>query len=322
MGKKKKQDNPLCAIGIVVKDRWNLTHQTLMSLYFSAQKKSSYDVYIIDNGSSKDTISQLKAFVKSGLLPVKNLIVLPEEIEMSKAWNLFLCMAEDYPYRLKLDNDIVFQNSIPAVPAKPNPLYSPMADSALGGAPISGAIIKGAGAALYLAMRRKMKQEYREVMTSKFLDHMIGFSKDFEVGLLSLVPVSPAQTFSAMAQEIVGRTIGGRPYLFGACMMITKPAFEQLGYFDERLARRIDIEYSQRAIRNGINIGYHPSYCCTHIGADQSTEPSEVREARYAAAIAISQKELPIKCHADSIWVAAQKKIIAASKKDTILSFN
>ena len=62
------------ALGLLVKNRWNLTQKTLQSLYHTDQLKDSYDLFIIDNGSDPVLSSNLSEWAKTAIIPVKNLI--------------------------------------------------------------------------------------------------------------------------------------------------------------------------------------------------------------------------------------------------------
>lgn len=173
-----------------------------------------------------------------------------------------------------------------------------------------------------LKTRQDRKKEQKQVSTSAFLDHMIAFSEDYNAELVSLVPVSPEGSFYQMFVEVSSRRIDGRPYLFGACMLITKNAFKKLGYFDERIRRRIDVEYSQRAIRNGINIGYHPAYWVKHMGTGLSTDSREERDAKYSEAMFVAQKQGDIPTYGDSMWDRIKKKINAAAKTNVVVTLD
>jgi len=97
-------------IGIVVCNRFDLTQKTLQSLYHTDQLKDTYDLFIIDNGSNEQVSADLKEWVKSAIVPVKNLIKI-KNVGIGPAWNLFLSMTTEYPYRTKLDNDLIFANT-------------------------------------------------------------------------------------------------------------------------------------------------------------------------------------------------------------------
>lgn len=300
------------AVGCVIKDRWDLTQSTFNGLFYSDQDKSTYDLYLIDNGSSEETSLKIKQYVKSALLPIKNLIVTPE-VSVSKAWNLFLALTKDYEYRVKFDNDIVLHNTIvprseKAFTVKQNAMLPNEVDP-LAGSPRSFSVIKGIGSAHKAKAKRDMIKQ--NMNHSSFLEHMYDFSFENNADLVALVPVSPNETFGKMYDAVLKVRRGGVPYLFGSCMMITKKAFETLGYFDERLPRRIDIEYSQRAIRNNLNIGYHPFYGVAHIGAGKSTESRDKIEQKYQQANMIEINEPRIETKADSQW----EKVIAPIQK-------
>jgi len=241
-----------------------------------------------------------------------------------------LSMTKDYDYRLKLDNDIVMLKTV-TPPAKIGSDGSPVPDSSpaevdpLSGSPRSGAIIGGVNSPTSrlhspsVGIGSRGKKSFVSDNSSRFIDHLTGFAEANAVDLTALVPVPPTMAFPSAFNEAVNRTLDGRSYLAGACMLISKKAFELLGYFDERLDKRIDIEYSQRAIRNRINIGYHPSYWSIHIGAREPTDEKAVRDQKYAIATQIMQSQ-PIPNYSDSTWEKVLRQIKKSSQKHKIVN--
>jgi len=109
--------------------------------------------------------------------------------------------------------------------------------------------------------------------------------------------------------------------LLGGCMQISKKAYDTLGYFDERLSRQIDVEYTQRAIRKGINIGYHPSYWVVHMGANSPTESKEVYESKMSESIRKLQI-LPTLDKMPTIWEPVLRQIYLSAKKSKIVNIS
>jgi hypothetical protein len=305
------------ALGIVTKDRWQMTFSTLMSLYYCDQNKSSFDLYLIDNGSSPENVSALKEWLKSNLVEFKNLYCLPE-VSIAEAWNLFLSLTRNYKYRIKMDNDIVLGNTpfiqfdMPvrefAAPARPEMPVS----SVNPGAIPSASIVKGAVAGVKKRYKKNLKNH------SRFLDHMYDFHAMHNPDIVALLPVTPGETFSGMMIQVLKKMSLDAPYLFGACMMISKKCFDTIGYFDERVRRRIDVEYTGRAVRNGLNIGYHDSFWVAHIGAKQSTDTKEEREKNYRTAKQLHDTQ-PIDKLATSKWHASFDKLYKKAKNHKIL---
>lgn len=298
------------AVGIVVKDRLELTLKTLNSLFFSDQDKSTYDLYIIDNGSSKTTTDELKKFVTKSLLPIKNLIITPE-FSVSKIWNLFLCITSDYQYRLKFDNDLIIPNTIKNTKNKSS------LTSQVGG--LTEIIFQPSNFVIGAYHKTTKK---RKVIHNAFLEIMSEFCENHNVDVMSLVPVSPKETFNNMFSSVVAARRNKMPYLFGACMMIPKKTFDILGYFDERLPRRIDIEYSQRAIRNNMNIGYHPHFGIIHIGAGHSTERRDLIDQKYQIANQVELEMPQIETKASSVWEPHSESINKKLNKFKILNIS
>jgi len=299
------------ALGMVVKDRWDITLKSLQSIYYSDQDKGSFDVYLIDNGSTEENVNNIKEFVKSGMLPVKNLFCM-SEMSISKAWNLFLSVARNYECRTKYDNDLVLCGTIS--PSEPKPAGLPPEVPMGGtnpGAIASGPPIRGIG------QHRHKKPQKGQTHTA-FLDHLFEFNKTYNVDLSALVPVTPGQPFDSMMAECASQTWQGMPYLFGACMMMSKKCFDTFGYFDERLSRRIDIEYTQRVIKQGFNIGYHPSFYVNHIGAANSTEPENIRLERYEIATKIGMTA-PLEGYEHSSWEKILPRLDKSANKSKVL---
>lgn len=307
-----------CAIGLMTKNRFDLTKQTLDSLFYTDQDKSSYDIFIIDNGSDTANLRNVKDYIKASALPVKNFISIPDT-RLSVAWNLFFALARNYEYRIKLDNDIVFKGSLVVMsntkmsPAMPTPFT---AGGTNPGAIPTGPPILGAGMSYASINRRKERNQMQA--HSRFLDHMKSFAKENQVDLVSLLPVPGGQTFVNMFNAAITKKWNGFSFLLGGCVFITRKCFEKIGYFHEELPCRLDIEYSQRAIRNGFNIGYHPYYHVTHIGHGNNTESDTQRKFKNQEAISIEQSHT-IETFSESKWQSAIYDIEDACRKNTIL---
>lgn len=305
------------ALGLVTRGRWKLTQQTLMSLFYSQQPKNSYDLYIIDNCSLKEDADNLRGFIRSGLLPVKNAYFLPAEATISEAWNLFLALTEKYDFRTKLDNDIVFRGTIPSTPKKiaanqPSPADSgPNPGSIPCGPPVKGA------ASSQVARSRAEKRRMQEFNHTRFLDHLERFMDENNVGVCALVPCPEQGQFYQMIRALSTQQFGGRPFLSGGCVMISKDTFDKLGFFDERIPRKIDLEYSQRAIRNKINIGYHPLYYVNHMDKGH-TESDAAFQSKIEKSMNIIQNS-PVETHCPSMWSKVVWKVLSASKNNKII---
>jgi len=314
-------------IGIVIRNRLELTRNTLMGLYYSDQNKSDYDVFLIDNASDHQTRDELKKFAAGGILPVKNLYVLKEEAPIASAWNLFLALSQKYEYRTKLDNDMVMLRTVtpPASGHQRDNVNKPFPSEIdpLGGAPRSGAVVGGVNSITSRIQRPSVSiyndTEKYNMAHSKFLDHMEYFATDNEVDLMALVPVPAKQTFQDASFAAHNKQVNGRSCLMGGCMMISKRTFDTVGYFDERFHRRIDIEYSQRAVKLGLNLGYHPNYWAVHTGANQSTENEAQKQEKTAQANLLLQQDLP-STKISSHWHDIIYKVATASKNNKIVN--
>lgn len=279
------------ALGMLVKGRWELTRQTLESIYYSEQLKATYDFYVINNGSDEETTAKLKEYVRGGLVPIKNLLHIPET-SVPSAWNLFLMLTAEYPFRTKVDNDVVLHNTLKP-PLQKSPIYaaSPDKGDPLAGAPRSKSIIRGIGQ----GNRSRTVVANDIKFHSAFLQHMEEFGEENNVGIVGLISVPPRGGFSQVFTDLATAQHDGRPFIQSGCIQISKSAFSKLGYLDESLAQYCFREYSQRAIKNKINIGYHPYYGLLHAGANASTTFSDSLK--------------PAEAHNSTMWLDYEKSI-------------
>ncbi len=248
------------ALGILIRDRWEMTLATLQGLANS--KQDNYDLFIIDNGSSKENVDKLKKSIDDlDLNPVSTFFI--HDLPISKAWNLFLVNAKHYDYRIKLDNDLEIVDE-----------------------------------------------------NTKFLDVMREYSDQHGIDLTAIIPLNPGIPFHIMWIEACRVKQNGMSYLHGGCMMITKKCFDKIGYFDERLNRRMDIEYSHRTLRNEMKIGYPPNYWLKHLGANKNTVGRSEAVRRYEEALRISKEEGNMTGRVSSMWETDAKYRIK-SQADT-----
>lgn len=305
------------AVGIVVSNRWNLTQKTLQSLYHTDQLKDTYDLFIIDNGSNEQVSADLKEWVKSAIVPVKNLIKI-KNVGIGPAWNLFLSMTTEYPYRTKLDNDLIFANT-PVADDEPiertRGLSHGMSPGDFGtnpGAIPTASFVVGAG--------KKVKARNRDQNHTCFLEHVENTIGQSKLGICALPPVSIGQTLAAALPRLGEKQWRGMPVLMGGCMTIVKSAFDALGYFDERLPCHIDWEYSQRAMAQGINVGYTPHYCVIHVGENTPTLSMDERQQCELKAKEM-ESELELKRgFVNTKWKSVSSKIAKAAAKSMIIN--
>lgn len=301
-------------IGIVVTNRFDLTQKTLQSLYHTDQLKNSYDLYIIDNGSDPGVAADLTQWCNSNIIPVRNLIR-TQRLGIAPAWNLFLALTADYPYRTKLDNDLVFAYTpITTEPFKrsrrsrgPSPGD---AGSNPGAVPVAGFTMGGG---------HKVEKK-QEVTNTRFLQQTEDAIHKLKMGICALPPVKVGSNLPEGMPLLARARWRERPVLFGGCMTIVKEVFDKLGYFDENLPCHIDWEYSQRAMAHGINVGYTPDYCVFHLGEADPTLSLDVRQMQQLQANQIS-KTLELKRDFVSTkWLSVIQKIRKAAENNTILN--
>jgi len=132
--------------------------------------------------------------------------------------------------------------------------------------------------------------------------------KQGEIGLVSALPIATNWTknvtlIKRFREEAATYREFGKPYMFAACLMISKACFQQVGYFDERLWRRIDIDYCHRAHSAGIGLAYAHDYWVVHTGAGSSTEGKDEVRTRYREAKKFARKGKRVK---GTIWEGLQ----------------
>ena len=299
------------ALGMLVKDRWKLTQQTLNSIYYSEQPKDSFDLYIIDNGSNSETKNNLKEYVRSGLVPIKNLIHI-SETNIATAWNLFFMLTSEYRYRTKIDNDVVFYNTLSFMPPKtPMNASTPEAVDALSGAPRSKSIVRGIGQAKPVLEQEKNKRQH-----SAFLKHMEEFVSDNNIGVIGLASVPFRGSFLSVLSANNGIRHNQRPFIQSACIQITKTAFDKLGYLNETMSSWSFRDYSQRALKLKINIAYHPSYGLLHAGSDFPTTPNLGKTVQKIHHKFLS-KDVPV---GHTKWLRYKSAIEDICKKEKIVN--
>ncbi len=302
------------AVGIVAQNRWNMTYNTLNSICYSQQDKSQYDLYIIDNGSSEEEYENLKVFLSSTFVSYKKLIRLGKKISLPEAWNLFLALSKDYDYRTKLDNDILFEGTSVANWNPPQRTFSapppPFEMTNPGGPPEVGPIVS----AFNHSNVPKIKP------SSKFLHEMENFMQKNKTHSVSMVPVPYGHQFLDAYMNVVNTKFMDYPCAPGNCMMISKEAFDKIGYFDERIPRLIDYEYTQRMMRKGLNVGIHDSHYVIHMGMNTPTDGGNVtNNIRTSKDILSKQGTL---YYGDSIWSSIIVKIkdIINKNKNIVLN--
>lgn len=307
-------------VGLVVKDRWNLTSKMLDSLFHTEQEKS-FDFYIISNGSSPSTNQNLKTWISGGFVPVKNLICTPE-FSIPQIWNLFLMLAKNSPcpYRVMLQNDLVFHgtpvNLTDAKPQAPKARLEPP--------PMLG-VNPGAIPNLGATISRGVSHSRRSAVTMStcFLDLLAEYTEEHDLSLCSLPFLSANQLPNWFLKKSAQQSYKNMPFIKMGVTLITDKAFNRLGYFDERLPRMIDVDYSQRALRQKMNIGYHNSYWTYDIGSDNPTEGSSVAEHKRQIAMSILDTLGPVENdYASTIWEDPKKEraILKAVKKNKIVN--
>lgn len=302
------------ALGMVVKDRWDLTKQTLESIYLSGQPKATFDLILIDNGSSPENVNRIKEYVKSALLPIKNLICLKEPHSIPLAKNLFLSLSRNYEYRALIDNDLVIGGTM-TVPVEKKVNRSPGDYGTNPGSIKSGPPIRGIG----MARTAKQRRTGAKSNGSLFLDCMVDFVKQNKVDMISLVTLNSGEAFFPAYSASLNKKWNGLPYLSSGCTMWTKKCFDLLGYLREDMPRRSQIEYSQRAMRNGLNVSYHPFSYVVHAGQATPASPEVVVSSQNQEAIS-AEKFTPVPTFSDSKWADSVFKIEASCLKSVILN--
>lgn len=301
---------------VIAGDRWGLTHKTLQSLYHTDEPKTGYDLYIINNGCSPLVTAEIKQWVQTGLIPVKN-VIKTKRVGIGPAWNLFLDVTRDYEFRTKIDNDLIFANTPVALKPyeKEKTIRSASpADAGTnpGAIPVASFVI-GAG--------KKVVRDHMMRHTC-FLQHLEERIKGSDLGICALAAVPVGSTLPDVMPGISQLKWRGQPCLVGACMTITKSCFDQIGYFDDELPCFIDKEYSQRAMGVGINVGYVDGYCVIHIGADNPTNSPERVQQNEWSAERMGESLSFQRGFVHTKWEKVHKKLLTATSGNRIVNLS
>lgn len=121
-----------------------------------------------------------------------------------------------------------------------------------------------------------------------------------KIDICSALPLAPhwlkkPHLVKMFREECQERVDTGQAFLFAACMMISKPCFDAVGYFNERLWRGIDIDYCKRAKQKRFTIGYADNYWVVHLAA--RTEGAAIAKRRYRNA-----KREPSSIYESTLW--------------------
>jgi hypothetical protein len=300
------------AVGVLVRDRIDLTLKTLKSLYHTDQDKDDYDLYILDNGSSPETVAGLKKWISGNYIPVKNMICMPS-LSIGQAWNIFLLATEEYEYKVKVDNDIVFHGT-------PVPLTvdKPYEHTEIGETPLVAGVNPGAipNASVVIGGNKRPSRR-PQLQHSHFLDYLSSFSKQYKVDMVSLLALGPGEIFSTAMNQAAQRKYKNTAFIKHGCTLMTKKLINEIGYFDEQINSMVDVELSQRALKKGVNIGYHDSYWVYHTGFATPTCADIQRQKQEA--MHVLDVRSPV-IHSDTKWSNAQKAIIKEAKKHKIVN--
>ena len=97
---------PMVNLCITTFNRLDYTKKCIASILGTTTDKIPYLITVVDNGSTDGTPEKLKEMFDNGL--IDHLILLKENIGISKAQNLGWKRHEEVPFYAKIDNDIVF----------------------------------------------------------------------------------------------------------------------------------------------------------------------------------------------------------------------
>lgn len=303
------------AVGLVCQNRYELTQKTLQSLYHTDQPKDSYDLFIIDNGSDPAVSQKLKEWVESAIVPV-NTLIHTKKMGLGAIWNLFLNITKDYQFRTKLDNDLIFANTPVADKKYTRETTTRQAS------PADGGVNPGATPVAGFTMGAGAKVKTPKYTHTCFLQHLEEGISDLKLGICSLAPVKVGATLVSTMPQLGELRWLGKPCLAGACMTISKPTFDKLGYFDERMPCHIDWEYSQRAMNAKINVGYASNYCVIHLGADNPTVQASELQSREMYAKELCGREPLSPGFVSTKWSSVSSKISKAVQKNLFLNLS
>lgn len=308
------------ALGVLAQDKWDFTQQTLNSIMESEQSPATYDLFLIDNGSSQSNKLLMKQWVEEH--GCKNMFSIQSKTSIPIAWNLFLAATANYEYRTLVDNDIVLKGTLwakgvtensQAAHVQPTIIDSVGVDAGTNpGCPQNASIVKSVG-----KFRRQKKTVTGSVKTSDFLNKAQAFMSKYDTDILAFAAVLPNGSFDVMMETFVNDRHRGLPFLTGGCWTISKPAFDELGYFDERLSRMIPMDYSQRCVRSGMQIGYHDSYWVMH---QYSPVNSAISKKEQRLSLNILDSDPPNKLHVDTRWTQIIDSINSCARDTQVIN--
>jgi GT2 family glycosyltransferase len=238
-----------------------------------------------------------------------------------------LYLTQDYKFRTKIDNDIIFAGTrTPTVVRegvkkmkKKKRLQKEMEES-IGGGP------DGPGYNMPREPSRAgsgfTKRTYKPVpfrRGTEFLYHLVDFHRESGADMVSLVPLSPENSFIDEHKKACTNLFMDAPYLRGGCVMITKAGFDKCGYYNEKIERMGDLDYSRRIMKAGLNIGYHPRYWVQHNGHELYTEGPNLASTRQQMARHYMENT-PTVINMGTKWEKKGKAILAAAAKTDIVN--
>lgn len=255
------------AAGLMISHRSLFIHKTLESLQESDLASQGCDLFLILHG----TPGLLKTEILDhwiDALPVKNVLVLPP-MKLSVVWNIFLALTKYYNFRTLIDDDLVWPHSgVSEQKSTKTHLHDSIVypfHQQTSFQSIPSSVVMGASE---VVPARAM------VTHARFLETATNVLKSKGWELCSLLPVPVWSTFQE--QRRILREHHGVRVIPGGCVTFTRAAFDQLGFFDERLPRKLWFDYSLRAARQGLKWGVQDQSFVYHLGEGQPADGQEM----------------------------------------------
>lgn len=233
------------AFGLIFNDSFEIV-KSLDSFVGSLDSKL-YDLFIIGNNLSDKKKNIVKTYFNKNLLPIKN-IIFCDKSSLSDIYNILLDVSLDYQYLLKTTENISFLNYEVATLKKPE--KTPDQYGTNPGCVTSVSFVKGVSHAPKVAKKTNV---------GNILAYIDKYQKQNNLGICSIASNNYSLPTASIVPALETRKYAGMPFVSNGIICIDRYVAEKNGYYNDKINDNcLDVEYSQRALKNGINIGYFP----------------------------------------------------------------
>lgn len=209
--------------------------------------QSLYDLFIIGYDLSDNSKKIIKNYYRKKLLPIKNVIFF-DKANLADVYNVILDSTSDYEYLLKTSENVSFLNYDIASYKKPSKT------------PDQYGANPGAVKVASFTMGSRQASPVRKKTNIGVLEYIDKYQKEHNIGICSIASNDYGLPFGSIVPALQLRKYMGMPFVSNGIISAKHYVFEKNGYYNDKIdSSCLDIEYSQRAVKNGINIGYFPN---------------------------------------------------------------